>query len=190
MIWPSGLGYSLENRALVSRQFPDAFAVMGVQQVAKAYQSLLRGIRERAPGGSDAPIALLTPGLYNETYFEHAYLARYLGLSLVQGSDLLVRDEKLYLKTLQGLQRVHTLLKRVDDDWPDPLELRADSTLGVPGLLQAVLRGNVLLAAAAIDPMQGMHRDFADVSPLRGILQGGQAHSLQVQVTVEPVDPS
>ena len=145
---PSGLGYLLENRALVSRQFPDAFAAMGVQQVAKAYQSLLRGISERAPGGGDAHIALLTPGPYNETYFEHAYLARYLGLSLVQGSDLLVREEKLYLKTLQGLQRVHALLKRVDDDWLDPLELRADSTLGVPGLLQAVRRGNVLLANA------------------------------------------
>jgi uncharacterized circularly permuted ATP-grasp superfamily protein/uncharacterized alpha-E superfamily protein len=143
---PSGLGYLLENRQIVSRQFPQAFESFAVQRLAETYRTLIDGIQARSPAGASAHIALLTPGPYNETYFEHAYLARYLGLSLVQGNDLTVRDNKLYLKTLQGLQPVHGLLKRVDDDWIDPLELRADSTLGVPGLLQAVRSGNVLVA--------------------------------------------
>ncbi len=86
---------------------------------------------------------LLTPGPYNETYFEHAYLARYLGFPLVEGSDLTVRDDRVYLKTLTGLRRVHAILRRLDDDFCDPLELRGDSALGVPGLLQAVRAGNV-----------------------------------------------
>jgi uncharacterized circularly permuted ATP-grasp superfamily protein/uncharacterized alpha-E superfamily protein len=143
---PSGLGYLLENRLIVSRQFPKAFEGFPVQRLAETYRTLIDGLKARSPAGASAHIALLTPGPYNETYFEHAYLARYLGLSLVQGNDLMVRDEKLYLKTLQGLQPVHGLLRRVDDDWLDPLELRADSTLGVPGLLQAVRSGNVLVA--------------------------------------------
>jgi uncharacterized circularly permuted ATP-grasp superfamily protein/uncharacterized alpha-E superfamily protein len=143
---PSGLGYLLENRQIVSRLFPQAFEALAVRRLAETYQTLIDGIKARSPAGASAHIALLTPGPYNETYFEHAYLARYLGLSLVQGNDLTVRDEKLYLKTLQGLQPVHGLLKRVDDDWLDPLEMRADSTLGVPGLLQAVRRGHVLVA--------------------------------------------
>ena len=143
---PSGLGYLLENRRIVSRLFPQAFEAFAVQQLAATYRSLIDGLKARSPAGASAHIALLTPGPYNETYFEHAYLARDLGLSLVQGNDLTVRDEKLYLKTLQGLQPVHGLLKRVDDDWIDPLELRADSTLGVPGLLQAVRSGNLLVA--------------------------------------------
>ena len=145
---PSGLGYLLENRLLISRQFPQAFETMPVQRLAEAYRGLVDGLKQRSPAGAEAHIALLTPGPYNETYFEHAYLARYLGLTLVQGGDLLVRHQKLYLKTLQGLQRVHCLLKRVDDAWLDPLELRAESTLGVPGLLQVVRAGNVLLANA------------------------------------------
>ena len=145
---PSGLGYLLENRLLISRQFPQAFEAMPVQRLANAYRALVDGIKQRSPAGVDAHIALLTPGPYNETYFEHAYLARYLGLTLVQGGDLLVRHQKLYLKTLQGLQPVHGLLKRVDDAWLDPLELRAESTLGVPGLLQVVRAGNVLVANA------------------------------------------
>ncbi|TXT36605.1 MAG: hypothetical protein FD135_4161, partial [Comamonadaceae bacterium] len=105
-------------------------------------------LRSMSPLGMDAHLALLTPGPYNETYFEHAFLARYLGLTLVEGGDLLVRDECLYLKTLKGLVPIHGLLKRVDDQYLDPLELRADSTLGVPGLLQAIRAGNVLVANA------------------------------------------
>ena len=145
---PSGLGYLLENRLAISAQFPQAFQALRVQRLAGTYRALMDSIRQMSPHGVDAHLALLTPGPYNETYFEHAYLARYLGLTLVEGGDLLVRDEQLFLKTLKGLVPVHGLLKRVDDQYLDPLELRADSTLGVPGLLQAIRAGNVLVANA------------------------------------------
>ena len=144
---PSGLGYLLENRLTISRLFPDAFREMKVQRLAVSYKALVDGMRALSPV-ADSRIVLLTPGPYNETYFEHAYLARYLGLSLVEGSDLLVRNERLYLKTLQGLEPVHGLLKRLDDEYLDPLELRSDSKLGVPGLLQVIRAGNVQVANA------------------------------------------
>jgi len=145
---PSGLGYLLENRLAITAQFPQAFQTLRVQRLASTYRALMDSLKAMSPAGADAHLALLTPGPYNETYFEHAYLARYLGLTLVEGSDLLVRDECLFLKTLKGLVPVHGLLKRVDDQYLDPLELRADSTLGVPGLLQAIRAGNVLVANA------------------------------------------
>ncbi len=145
---PSGLGYLLENRLAIAAQFPLAFQSLGVQRLALTYRTLMDSLKAMSPMGSEAHLALLTPGPYNETYFEHAYLARYLGLTLVEGSDLLVRDQRLFLKTLKGLVPVHGLLKRVDDEYLDPLELRADSTLGVPGLLQAIRAGNVLVANA------------------------------------------
>ncbi|MEP6969104.1 MAG: circularly permuted type 2 ATP-grasp protein [Betaproteobacteria bacterium] len=145
---PSGLGYLLENRLAISRLFPEAFEHMHAQRLAGAYRALVDNLKAASPGGRDSHIALLTPGPYNETYFEHAYLARYLGLTLVQGGDMVVRDERLYLKTLRGLVPVHGLLKRLDDPFLDPLELRSDSTLGIPGLLQAVRAGNVLVANA------------------------------------------
>lgn len=145
---PSGLGYLLENRIAISRQFPKAFAGLKVQRLAASYRALMDGIKAQAPEGEHARIALLTPGPYNETYFEHAYLARYLGLTLVEGNDLTVRDQRLYLKTLKGLEPVHALIKRVDDEWLDPLELRPDSGLGVPGLLQVLRAGHLLLANA------------------------------------------
>lgn len=147
---PSGLGYLLENRLVISRQFPEAFADLRVQRLAGSYRALVDNLRAMSPhdraGGEEPRVVLLTPGPYNETYFEHAFLARYLGLTLVEGSDLTVRGERLYLKTLGGLERVHGILKRLDDEFLDPLELRADSRLGVPGLLQAVRAGNVLVA--------------------------------------------
>ncbi len=145
---PSGLGYLLENRLAISRLFPQAFENLQVQRLAGTYRALMDSLKAMSPAGQDAHIALLTPGPYNETYFEHAYLARYLGLSLVEGSDLIVRDQHLFLKTLRGLVPVHGLLKRLDDQFLDPLELRADSTLGVPGLLQVIRAGNVLVANA------------------------------------------
>ena len=145
---PSGLGYVLENRLIVSRLFPEAYREMCVQHIASSYKRLLDSMTAAAALiTQDTPrFALLTPGPYSETYFEHAYLARYLGLPLVEGADLTVRNDKLYLKTLHGLQRIHGLLRRLDDDFCDPLELRADSSLGVPGLLQAVRAGNVVMA--------------------------------------------
>jgi uncharacterized circularly permuted ATP-grasp superfamily protein/uncharacterized alpha-E superfamily protein len=145
---PSGLGYLLENRLAISSQFPLAFQDMRVQRLAGTYRALVERLRQMSPAGQNSHLALLTPGPHNETYFEHAYLARYLGLTLVEGSDLIVRDEHLYLKTLKGLKPVHGLLKRVDDEYLDPLELRPDSTLGVPGLLQAIRAGHVLVANA------------------------------------------
>ena len=147
---PSGLGYVLENRLTVSRVFPEAYREMRVQHVASSYKRLLESMTSAAASIAEgAPrFALLTPGPYSETYFEHASLARYLGLPLVEGADLAVRDDKLYLKTMHGLQRIHGLLRRLDDDFCDPLELRADSSLGVPGLLQAIRAGSVVMANA------------------------------------------
>lgn len=145
---PSGLGYLLENRLAISNQFPQAFQSMRVQRLAATYRALMDSLKRLSPAGSSSHLVLLTPGPYNETYFEHAFLARYLGLTLVEGSDLVVRREHVYLKTLKGLVPVHGLLKRVDDEYLDPLEQRPDSTLGVPGLLQAIRAGNVLVANA------------------------------------------
>ena len=118
-----------------------------VERLAASYKALVDGLKAMSPADSneESRVVLLTPGPYSETYFEHAYLARFLGLTLVEGSDLLVRDDKLYLKTLRGLEPVHGLLKRLDDEFLDPLELRSDSTLGVPGLLQVIRAGNVLV---------------------------------------------
>ena len=117
---------------------------MGVKHLAGFFAALQTRLAQLAPHDGETPlIVLLTPGPYNETYFEHAYLARYLGYPLVEGSDLTVRDAKLYLKTLAGLRRVHAVLRRLDDDYCDPLELRTDSALGVPGLLEAVRQGPV-----------------------------------------------
>ena len=147
---PSGLGYLLENRNSVALQFPQAFEAMGVRSLAGSYKALIDGMRAACPALDGGPkrIVLLTPGPFNETYFEHAYLARYLGLTLVEGNDLLVRDERLYLKTIAGLEPVHGVLKRLDDEFLDPLELRSDSSLGVPGLLQVLRAGHVLIANA------------------------------------------
>jgi uncharacterized circularly permuted ATP-grasp superfamily protein/uncharacterized alpha-E superfamily protein len=145
---PSGLGYLLENRLAVSRLFPQAFAQLQVQRLGGSYRALIERLKMLSPAGGQAHLALLTPGPFNETYFEHAYLARYLGITLVEGSDLTVRDQKLFLRTLRGLVPVHGLLKRLDDEFLDPLELRADSALGVPGLLQAIRAGNVMVVNA------------------------------------------
>ena len=145
---PSGLGYALENRMIVSRLFPDAFRALKVDKLADSYKTLIASLVAHSPAGSDARVVLLTPGPYNETYFEHVYLARYLGIALVEGGDLVVRDERVWLKTLKGLEAVDVIVRRLDDDFLDPLELKADSALGVPGLMQAYRAGNVVLANA------------------------------------------
>ncbi|HRP75544.1 MAG TPA: circularly permuted type 2 ATP-grasp protein [Rhodocyclaceae bacterium] len=146
---PSGAGYALQNRIVVSQAFPDTFRNLHIHKLAGFFRSLQEGLARMAPTGGDTPLCvLLTPGPYNETYFEHAFLARYLGFPLVEGQDLTVRDDTVYLKTLRGLRRVHAILRRLDDDFCDPLELRADSALGVPGLLGAVRAGRVLMANA------------------------------------------
>ncbi len=146
---PSGAGYALENRIVLSRTLPEAFRDCRVQRLAMFFRTFRDTLRAIAPRQNDNPrIVLLTPGPYNETYFEHAYLARYLGITLVEGGDLTVRDNRVYLKVLGGLQAVDVIFRRLDDDFCDPLELRPDSFLGVPGLVQAVRTGNVAVANA------------------------------------------
>src|SRR5260221_1527506 len=148
---PSGAGYALENRIVISRALPELFNDLKVQRLASFFATLRDSLAHWSPQGGPggAPLTvLLTPGPFNETYFEHAYIARYLGLPLVEGSDLTVREGCVWLKTLSGLKRVHAILRRLDDDFCDPLELRSDSALGIPGLVDAMRRGNVLVANA------------------------------------------
>lgn len=146
---PSGAGYSLENRIVLSRVLPSAFSQCNVLRLAPFFISLRKMLTSLAPANRENPrVVLLTPGPYNESYFEHAYLARYLGYTLVQGNDLTVRDCRVFLKTLSGLQRVDVILRRVDDDFCDPLELFAGSFLGIPGLLQALREKTVAVANA------------------------------------------
>src|SRR5262245_17247071 len=144
---PSGAGYALENRIVLGRMLPDVFKACNVQRLALFFRTFRDTLRSHAPHNRDNPrTVLLTPGPYNETYFEHAYLARYLGFTLAEGGDLTVRDQRLYLKLLDGLQPVDVVWRRLDDDYCDPLELRGDSFLGVPGLVQVVRAGNVVVA--------------------------------------------
>ena len=146
---PSGAGYALENRLVVSRVFPEMFRDLHVQHLASFFEALRQSLLLWAPKGDGPPlVVLLTPGPYNETYFEHALLARYLGFTLVEGSDLTVRNGCVWMKTVEGLKRVHAILRRQDDDYCDPLELRSDSALGVAGLTDCARRGTVLLGNA------------------------------------------
>jgi len=141
---PSGSGYSLENRIVLSRIFPSIYRDSMVHRVAVYFRSLRKALVQLAGiSGREPVIVLLTPGPSNETYFEHAYLASYLGYTLVQGEDLTVRKNKVYTKTVEGLQQVDLILRRVEDYYLDPLELKGDSLLGVPGLLESVRSGNV-----------------------------------------------
>ena len=146
---PSGAGYALENRLVVSRVFPQMFRDLHVEHLASFFAGLRESLLHSAPRGDGPPlVVLLTPGPYNETYFEHALLARYLGFALVEGNDLTVRDGCVWMKTVEGLKRVNAILRRQDDDYCDPLELRSDSALGVAGLTDCARRGTVLLANA------------------------------------------
>ena len=144
---PSGSGYALENRTVMTRVLPDILRETKVHRLSGFFKTLHKGLVEIAPHNKESPrTVVLTPGPLNETYFEHAYLAAYLGFTLVQGGDLTVRDGKLWLKSLSGLQPVDVILRRVDDSFCDPLELRSNSQLGVAGLLEVVRRGNVAIA--------------------------------------------
>jgi len=148
---PSGAGYALENRLVVSRVFPQTFSDLHVQHLASFFAALRDSVLHFAPkpsSGGPPLVVVLTPGPYNETYFEHALLARYLGFPLVEGSDLTVRNGCVWMKTVEGLKRVHAILRRQDDDYCDPLELRSDSALGVAGLTDCARRGTVFLANA------------------------------------------
>jgi len=146
---PSGAGYALENRLVSARVLPDVFRTAHIHRLAAFFQTYKEALRSLAPGRKENPrIVLLTPGPYNETYFEHAFLARYLGYTLVEGGDLTVRDNRVFLKTLGGLPPVDLIVRRQDDTYCDPLELRPDSMLGVPGLMGAVRSGTVTVANA------------------------------------------
>ncbi|MFM9837547.1 MAG: circularly permuted type 2 ATP-grasp protein [Cyclobacteriaceae bacterium] len=144
---PSGMGYALENRNAMSRVIPELFQQHQVARLGGFFNSLMQTLIQLAPQGKEHPrIVLLTPGPRNETYFEHAFLASYLGITLVQGEDLIMRNSFVWIKTIEGLEKVDVILRRVDDTFCDPLELREDSQLGIPGLLQAVRKGNVTIA--------------------------------------------
>ncbi len=143
---PTGSGYALENRLVVGRLLAEPFQGYPVEKINRFFSTLDATVRDLAPAsGRDPRVVVLTPGLQDQSSFEHAYLARYLGYLLVEGRDLTVREGVVYLKTLAGLERVDAVLRRVFDDWCDPLELRADSVLGVPGLLAAARAGTVAL---------------------------------------------
>jgi len=145
---PSGAGYALENREILEQVLPEAVAALRARRIGSYFGELRDRLLEGADGAETPLAVILTPGPFNETYFEHAYLARQMGLPLVEGSDLTVRNDTVYLKTVAGLRRVHAILRRLDDDYCDPVELRSDSALGVAGLLGAVRAGRVQLANA------------------------------------------
>ena len=143
---PSGAGYALENRTVMNRVFPSLFRDSHVHRLSLFFSRLRQRLHELNPNGGIARIVVLTPGIYNEAYFEHAYLANYLGFQLVQGSDLSVRNGYVWMKALDGLKRVDVILRRVDDIYCDPVELKGDSRLGVPGLLEVARLGHVAIA--------------------------------------------
>ncbi len=146
---PTGAGYALANRLVTARILPDLFRDHQVHRLAGYFRDVQNTLARIAPRKAENPrVVILTPGPHNETYFEQTYLARYLGYMLVEGQDLTVRDNYVFLKTLSGLERVDVILRRVDDDFCDPLELRNNSMLGVPGLVEAIRAGNVTVANA------------------------------------------
>lgn len=146
---PSGVSYMLTNRAVMKRAFPRLFGAHGVRPIDHYGQALLATLRALAPDHRPEPtIALLTPGVFNSAYFEHTFLARQMGIELVEGRDLLAHDNIVYMRTTGGLRRVDVIYRRIDDDFLDPMVFRPDSVLGVPGLLNAYRAGNVVLANA------------------------------------------
>jgi uncharacterized circularly permuted ATP-grasp superfamily protein len=146
---PSGVSYMLENRKMMMRLFPELFARDAIEPVEHYPDVLHENLKSVAPDGvTDPTVVLLTPGAYNSAYFEHAFLAQQMGIELVEGQDLFVRDAVLYMRTTQGPQRVDVVYRRLDDDFLDPLSFRPESTLGVPGLLTAYRAGHVSIANA------------------------------------------
>ncbi len=144
---PSGVSYMIENRSAMRRAFPNLFQSYGVRPVEGYSELLLKSLLHIAPDRSDKPsVVLLTPGVYNSAYFEHCFLARQMGIPIVEGRDLLVQDTRVYMRTTSGLLPVDVIYRRIDDDFLDPAVFRSDSMLGVPGLVAAYRAGNVALA--------------------------------------------
>src|SRR5262249_15646871 len=147
---PSGVSYVLENRRAMKRAYPAMFESIGVRAVEHYPQELLRMLQHIAPTGIANPtIALLTPGAYNSAYFEHTYLARQMGIEIVEGRDLVVRDQRVFMRTTKGLKPVHVIYRRIDDDFLDPTVFRSDSMLGVAGVVCGCYRRPVVLSASA-----------------------------------------
>ncbi|MCB1229522.1 MAG: circularly permuted type 2 ATP-grasp protein [Verrucomicrobiae bacterium] len=166
---PSGMGYALENRIVLGRMLPEVARECQLVRVAGFFERLWESLAAAAPRPDHHPhIVLYTPGPRNETYFEHAYLARYLGITLAEGEDLTVRDDRVYLKTLDGLRQVDVIWRRVDESFSDPLELHSKSQLGVSGLLQAIRAGNV---AVFNPPGSGLVESSALMAFLPGLCQ-------------------
>lgn len=147
---PSGISYVLENRAVLKRILPKAFQTLKVRPVSNYGDHLYKTLKHIAPeAGQENPnIVVLTPGIYNSAYFEHAYLAQQMGVPLCQNSDLVVEDDKVFMRTTQGLKRVDVIYRRIDDEFIDPQVFRKDSLLGVPGIMNAYRKGHVALANA------------------------------------------
>jgi len=167
---PSGLGYALVNRTILSRVLPNLHRESGVERLAGFFRSIRAGVAAAAPDGVDEPrVVILTPGPLSETYFEHAYLASYLGYALVEGRDLVVNNNRVWLRSLAGFDPVDVVIRRVDGTWCDPVELRPDSLLGVPGLLEVARRGRVRVlnpVGAGVVEHPGITALLADLAPV------------------------
>ena len=156
---PSGISYVVENRRAMTHVFPELFASHRIRRVSDYPQHLLEALRNTAPAGVDEPcVVVLTPGLHNAAYFEHSFLARQMGIELVEGRDLVCRDQCVFMRTTAGEQRVDVVYRRIDDDYLDPLQFRPDSVLGCAGILNAARAGNVTIANA---PGNGVADDKA-----------------------------
>ena len=180
---PSGLSYVIQNRAFMRRAFPEAFGDHHVEPVGHAPFLLLSALMAAAPEGRESPrVVVLTPGPANAAYYEHAFLAQQMGVALVEGRDLTVRDRRVYLRTTAGRERVDVIYRRIDDGFLDPAGLRSDSLLGVAGLMQVVREGRVAVCNAI---GHGRCRRQGDlrlrarhhpVLPRRGAAAGAGAH--------------
>jgi uncharacterized circularly permuted ATP-grasp superfamily protein len=179
---PSGVSYMLANREVVKRAFPDLYRACGVRSIDNYAGELLTTLKELAVGFRDDPrIVLLTPGIFNSAYYEHAFLARQMGVDLVEGRDLLVHDNLVYMRTTSGIKRVDVIYRRIDDDFIDPLAFRHDSALGLAGLMNAYRAGNVVIAntigtgvaddKAVYSYVPDIIRYYLDEEPLLGIVE-------------------
>jgi uncharacterized circularly permuted ATP-grasp superfamily protein len=156
---PSGVSYMLEDRKMMMRLFPELFATRSIRPIHHYPDLLLENLHAVAPAGEDRPtVAVLTPGAYNSAYFEHAFLAQQMGVELVEGQDLFVQNDTVYMRTTRGPRRVQVIYRRVDDDFLDPLTFRPDSALGVPGIMDVYRAGNITIANA---PGTGISDDKA-----------------------------
>ena len=166
---PSGVSYMLENREVTKRIFPDMFAASNVRVIGKYPLILYDILLQLAPTQISNPVVvLLTPGMYNSAYYEHTFLARQMGISLVEGRDLVIDDHKVYMKTTNGLEQVHVIYRRVDDEFLDPLAFNPASVLGVPGLLTAYRKGNVSIVKAVYAYVPAMIKYYLNEAPILG----------------------